>query len=297
MRATMKGLAARDTRRWIYALAACALLAGGATPVISAEIVLPGSFEPFEEIVLHANVTGYVGRVLVDIGDVVQPGAVLARLEMPEMQAEIQQAEAEVLAMQAGLRRAQAEVSLARINHRRMADVQSREPRAVTQQDVDLAAGELEVAQAQVALAEAQLAVAGARVAHLQALASYGTIRAPFKALVVRRHVHPGALVVAGADGGMPLFELASADRLRLVVAVPESAAPAVRPGVRAEIEVDALPGRTFVGEVSRTAGALSDDTRSLRVEIDMGTEGGLLTSGMYASVRLTLPATVAAER
>jgi len=297
MQATTNCQAARDTGRWICVLAACALLTGSTPCEDVREIVLPGSFEPFEEIVLHANITGYVGKVLVDIGDVVQPGAELARLELPEMEAEIQQAEAEVLAMQAGVRRAQAQVALARINHRRVADVQSREPLAVTQQDVDLAKGELEVAQAELASAEAQLAVARARQVHLAALASYGIIRAPFKALVVRRHVHPGALVVAGADGGMPLFELASAERLRLVVPVPESAAPAVRPGIRAEIEVDALPGRSFIAEVSRTAGALSDDTRSLRVEIDMGTEGGLLTSGMYASVRLELPATAKPER
>jgi RND family efflux transporter MFP subunit len=277
----------------VYVIVAGALLGGVGLAAQDAvrEIVLPGSFEPFQEIALHANVTGYVGRVRVDIGDVVQPGAELARLDMPEMEAEIKQAEAEVLAMEAELRRAKAEAGLAQIKHRRVAEVQSREPLAVTQQDVDIAGGELEVAQARLHSADARLAVAEARKAHLLALASYGTIRAPFHAVVVRRHVHPGALVVAGADGGGPLFELVSAERLRLVVPVPESAAPAVRPGLRAEIEVDALPGRSFVAEVSRTAGVLSDDTRTMRVEIDMSTEGGLLTSGMYASVRFELPA------
>ena len=157
------------------------------------------------------------------------------------------------------------------------------------QQDVDVATAEASVAHARVDSAAAEVEVDKARLAHLNTLISYATIRAPFDGVVVRRFVDPGALVVSGTDNGEPLLEVVSVKRLRLVLSVPEAAVPRVHPGLKARITVDEIPGRVFEGSVSRIAGALADDTRTMRAEIDLDAREGRLRPGMYASVRLQL--------
>ena len=252
-------------------------------------VVLPGSFEPFEDARLYAKVTGYLSEVRVDIGDRVKARSVLAQMHLPEMDAEVGRAEADLASARAELRRAEAAARLAGITHRRLSDLKAHEPQAVTQQDVDVAAAEAEVARAGAEGAAAAIEVAKAKLAHLEAMLSYARIRAPFDGVIVRRFVDPGALVVAGSDGGEPILEVASTDRLRLILSIPEALVPTVHPGVDAVVTVDALPGRQFRGSISRIAGALALDTRNMRAEIDIGSEDGLLRPGMYASVRLLL--------
>ncbi|MFQ5876323.1 MAG: efflux RND transporter permease subunit [Acidobacteriota bacterium] len=253
------------------------------------EVVLPGSFEPFERALLHAKVTGYLARMSVDIGDRVGRHAPLAELQVPEMEAELGRAEADLASATAEHHRAQAAAELTEITYRRLSELKASEPQAVTQQDVDVAAAEVEVARSRVDIAAAEIEVRRAKLSHLRALMSYAVIRAPFDGVVVRRFVDPGALIVAGAEGGDPVLEVANPDRLRLVLSIPEAVVPRVRVGLRAEVAVDALPGRTFSGEISRLAGVLADDTRSMRAEIDIDAREGLLRPGMYASVRLRL--------
>ena len=253
------------------------------------EVVLPGSFEAFEEVRLYARVTGYLAEVRVDIGDRVKARSVLAQMHLPEMDAEVGRAEADLAAARAELRRAEAAARLADITHRRLSDLKTSEPKAVTQQDVDVAAAEAEVALALAEGAAAAIEVAKAKLAHLEAMIGYARIRAPFDGVIVRRFVDPGALVVAGSEGGEPILEVASTDRLRLILSIPEALVPAVRPGVEAVVTVDALPGREFTGTISRIAGALAIDTRNMRAEIDMGAGDGGLRPGMYASVRLLI--------
>lgn len=254
------------------------------------EIDLPGSFEPFERALLFAKVTGYVKQVYVDIGDTAKRGEPLVELRLPEMKAEMARARADVAAAGALLRQAQANSELASITHRRLADLSAREHLAVIQQDVDVASAKEKVAAAKVDTAAAELDVARAELDHLKALMEYSVIRAPFDGMVAKRAVDPGALVVDGADGGKSVLEFARADRLRLVIAVPEAHVYRMKPGIEVRITVDALPERIFLGTVSRVAGALAPDTRTMRAEIDMGSEGGLLLPGMYATVRCFLP-------
>ena len=250
---------------------------------------LPGSFEPYERALLYARVSGYLSRMKVDIGDRVKRNDTIAELQIPEMEAEQGRAKADVASATAALRRAEANAKLAEITYGRLSDLQTREPQAVTQQDVDAAAAELAVARSNVDSAAAAIEVAGAKLVYLQALMSFAVIRAPFDGVVVRRFVDPGALVVAGSDDGEPVVELASVDRLRLVLAIPESFVPRVREGLGAEVSVDALPGKSFTGSISRISGALAEDSRTMRAEIDMEARDGLLRPGMYASVRLEL--------
>ncbi len=250
---------------------------------------LPGSFEPYEDALLYAKVTGYVSRVHVDIGHRVASGTPLVQLDIPEMEPALRRARADVLATEAALEKADAQIRRDRITHERLAELQRREPLAVTQQDVDMAAADLQESEAAAHSADAEISVARAKLEELEAQMAYAVIHAPFNGVVARRFVDPGALVVSGADGGEPVLEVVREDRLRLVLAVPESIVPQIRTGIRAQITVDALPGRTFEAVISRSAGALSQDTRTMRTEIDLANQEGLLRPGMYATVRLEL--------
>lgn len=252
-------------------------------------VELPGSFEPYEDALLFARVTGYVARVHVDIGQRVKAGTPLVQLDIPEMQSTLVRARADVRAAEAALELADAQIGRDRTTHERLAELQAREPRAVTQQDVDMAAADLQVSQAAAHSAEARIAVSLAKLEELKTLMTYATISAPFDSVVTQRLVDPGALVVAGADGGKPVLEVVREDRLRLVLAVPESIVNQVHEGVPALIAVDALPGQTVTGTISRYAGTLSRDTRTMRAEIDIDHHGGLLKPGMYATVQLLL--------
>ena len=253
------------------------------------ESELPGNFEPFERALLHSRAAGYLSRMNVDIGDRIKRGAPLATLLIPEMESELLHAEADVIAAQAEFRRTEAVAKLSDLTSRRLSDLQAGEPLAVTRQDVDVAAAEAHVSRARVESAAAAVDVARAKQSHLEALMSYATIRAPFDGIVVRRFVDPGALIVSGTDGGGPLLEVVNADRLRLVLSIPDSVAPRVRVGLACRIHVDALPRHEFTGVISRIAGALAVDSRTMRAEIDIDSEDGLLRPGMYATVKLQL--------
>jgi RND family efflux transporter MFP subunit len=258
-------------------------------PASKRVVELPGSFEPYETALLHAKVTGYVSKVHVDIGQRVSAGTPLVQLDIPEMEPALGRARADVLADEAALEKTEAQVRRDRLTYQRLSELQAREPLAVTQQDVDMAAADLQVSEAAVKSAKAEISVARAKLEELVALMAYAVIRAPFDGVVAQRFVDRGALVVSGADGGDPVLEVAGEDRLRLVLAVPEPIVPQTRAGIPAEITVDALPGRTFSGTVTRCAGPLTRDTRTMRAEIDMDDHGGLLRPGMYATVALQL--------
>lgn len=251
------------------------------------QVALPGSFEPYEQALLFAKVTGYVARVRAEIGDRVMRGSALVELDVPEMKPALLRARADVLVAEVAQQKAQAQTERDRITYRRLSGLQASEPLAVTQQDVDMAAADLEVSEAVAQSASAEIAVAEAKMDELEALMAYAIIRAPFDGVVAQRFVHPGALVVSGADGGDPVLEVVREDRLRLVLAIPEPVVPLTQVGVPAEITVDALPDRTFQGTVTRCAGPLTPDTRTMRAEIDMDSHGGLLRPGMYATVLL----------
>ena len=253
------------------------------------QVALPGSFEPYEQALLYAKVTGYVARVRADIGDRVMRGTALVELDVPEMKPALLRARADVLAAEVAQQKAQAQTERDRITYRRLAGLQASEPLAVIQQDVDMAAADLQVSEAVARSARAEIAVAEAKMEELEALMAYTVIRAPFDGVVAQRFVHPGALVVSGADGGDPVLEVVREDRLRLVLAIPGPVVPLTRVGIPAEITVDVLPQRTFTGTVTRYAGILTPDTRTMRAEIDMDSHGGILRPGMYATVRLHL--------
>jgi multidrug efflux pump subunit AcrA (membrane-fusion protein) len=290
-------------------------------------VELPGTLVAYAAAALYPKASGYVGEVSVDIGDHVRKGDALVRLDVPEMadelrhsraalhtrRAELAAAQARVSLVQqsvpratAEVQRAEAEVTLKRITAQRT-EALARE-QALPQQQLDEAsaalaiaegalavararldelAADAEVHRAAVGVAEGNVEAAEASLARLETLSHYATVTAPFDGVITERLVDPGAFVRSAGDGGsMPVLRLAALDRLRLVVDVAEPDVPPVRPGCAAE----ATCGTTQVhAVVSRIAGALRPETRTMRAEIDLDNPDGQMLPGSYARVRLTL--------
>jgi RND family efflux transporter MFP subunit len=282
--------------------AAVALVTRG--PLIHA-ITLSGAFRPYQEVDVHAKVAGYIRHIYVDVGDKVNAGQVLAVLEVPELNAQVMGARADIRRNQDAIRRSQSEIERARSTHvayhaayTRLKQASDARPGLIAEQELDDALAkdketEAQVASAQAALSEAQgqLGVAQANLDRLSALESYAHITAPFQGVVTKRYADTGALIQAGTASdtqSMPVVQLAEWSRLRLVVPVPESAVPDLHLGSSVQVHVSAL-NRNFQGKVARFADALSDETRTMHTEIDVENPDGALKDGMYAEARLVL--------
>lgn len=277
---------------------------------------MPATLDAFEEAELYAKTSGYVASVLVDIGSPVKPGQVLLTIDVPEMADELAQAEAERQAMEALVARNQAKLETARAEvNRFQAEYDMRkltrdrkkelcEQHAIPQQELDEAEAELAVAVAKAQIARAAVAggeadlraaqaavsMTAAKVARIRTLMEYATLRAPFDGVITERFVHPGAFVRSAADGATtPLLSIARTDKLRLALEIPESDASFVRVGTGVEITLRAIRNQAMQAEITRVAGALRPQTRTLPVEVDLINNDGDLAPGMYAQVTVLL--------
>jgi RND family efflux transporter MFP subunit len=268
-------------------------------------LTVAAEFRPFQEIDVHAKVAGFVKSIKVDVGDRVAAGQLLAVLEDPELQDELQQdaafvrrAEEEVNRSQADLQRAQAAHEVAHLAATRLSDVLKNRPNLVAQQDIDEATGRDRVAEAQVATAKAavsgaeqQLEVAKAGENKTRTLLAYSQITAPFAGVITHRYADTGAMIQAGTSSqtqAMPLVKLSENSVLRLVIPVPESAVSRVRVGAVVELGVQALH-KTFKGTVARSADRLDTETRTMHVEVDVPNPTLEIVPGMYSNVSLVL--------
>ncbi|MDC0716116.1 efflux RND transporter periplasmic adaptor subunit [Nannocystis bainbridge] len=237
------------------------------------ELTLPASSTPIRQSTLYSKSTGFVRRYLVELGDSVKAGQVLAEIEAPETDEEIRLARAR-------LTEARANVGIHQTTSDRTRTLAG--SGAVSRQEADDALALANSADALVATRKADLK-------RLQALRGYQQIVAPFDGVVTRRLVDSGALVGPAAAGGAPLYELADVSKLRVLVDVPDSHAADVRIGNPAELFSPRDPARTVKGVVTRTSGVLETRTRTLRVEIEVpGDEAVLPGSFVYA--RLQVP-------
>ena len=241
------------------------------------ELPLPGTVEAFQQASIYARTTGYVKRWLVDIGDVVRQGDLLAELDTPEVDKELSQAKAT-----AG--QAKAAVDIARIAANRWDAMVT--AHAVSQEDAD-------EKDATLSEAKATLDADEANVGQLTALENFKRILAPFTGKITYRNIEVGNLVSAGngavTTGTTELYRIAQTDPLRVFVDVPEANTRSIQPGVQADLHVADYPDRVFHGEVVRSAGALDDTSRTLRTEIDVANPDGALLPGAFAEVRLDL--------
>jgi len=240
------------------------------------EISIPAEFRPYLKVELHAKVAGYVDQILVDIGDRVKTGQLLAKLEVPELRDELNRA----LAAQ---KRAEADYRDAHLVYSRLMAVEKEHPNLVAQQELD-------AAEAKDSTTEAAIAGAKADVERYQTLLAYTRITAPFDGVITHRYADPGALIQAGTTSdtqSLPLVCLSDNYRLRLDFPVSVSYIKDVRTGDPVEVRVDSLGGKTFTGTITRSALRVNEETRTMITEIEVANPSLDLVPGMYAEVLL----------
>jgi RND family efflux transporter MFP subunit len=272
---------------------------------ISDMITLSGEFRPFQEVDVHAKVAGYIRKIYVDVGDHVKTGQTLAILEVPELDAQLQGAEAAIRRSQDAIRRAQGDLKRAESLHQathldytRLKQASEARPGLIAEQELDNAQakdreGEAQISADEAAFSEArnQLDVASAEQKQLSAMSGYAQIVAPFDGVITKRYVDTGALVPAGTSSNtqaVPVVSVAQTDLFRLTLAVPESAVPMIRLGTTVTVHVQAL-NRDFEGKVARFANAVNQETRTMHTEVDVRNPSRSIVEGMYAVVKLTL--------
>ncbi len=248
-------------------------------------LTLPGSLVADRQAPVNARATGYVARWRFDIGDHVRAGDVLAELDTPELLQQLAQARAAVRQKEGALEQAVANRDFAQITAQREDALLAAS--LSSKQSNDQAHAQEKVWDANVHAADADVAAAQASVRQLAQLVSFGRVVAPFDGRVTQRNIDVGSLVTAGA--GQPMFRLEAIDPLRAFVQVPQAFALSVKNGQRASVVVRQLPGRTFEGEVTRTAGTLDPALRTLTVQVDVPNPKGELLGGMFAQVTLAV--------
>jgi RND family efflux transporter MFP subunit len=240
------------------------------------EIILPGNVQPFITSPIYARTNGYLRKWNVDIGAHVKKGQLLAVIETPEVDQQLQQS-------LSNLNTAKANLALAETTKNRYEGMIR--SNAVSQQDVDNAVGTY---NANKAIVEANQA----NVKQLQALQSFEKIYAPFDGVVTARNTDIGDLINSGSAGGAKtdLFHISQPGTLRVYVNVPEEYSQGIKVGMTADLTLAEFPGRKFQGKLVRTAEAINMTTRTLLIEIEMKNPAGELLTGSYAEVHLKVP-------
>jgi RND family efflux transporter MFP subunit len=273
--------------------------------VLSNTLSLAGQFQPYQEIEVHAKVSGYVQHIYVDIGDRVRAGQTLAVLEIPELDAQLKGTQAELLHSKDEVVRAENEVIRAESDHAalhaayaRLQQAAAARPGLIAEQELDdsrskdlAAEAQIDAAKAALAAARQQTEVSDADRMRVGALAAYATVTAPLTGVITWRYADTGALIQAGTASNtqsMPLVKLAQSDILRLRLPVPESAVSYIHAGAAVQVQVKAI-GRTFSGKVVRFTRSVSLDTRTMETEIDVDNADLSLTPGMYADTSIEL--------
>jgi len=247
-------------------------------------LTLPASLKGWEQTVLYARASGYVQRWLVDLGDPVEADQLLAELDTPELDREIEQARAGTVESRAALTEARAGRDYARINFERF---KSLVPAGVAAQgELQKAEAEAQVAEAKVGVAEAVGSSRLANLHRLEQLKSFAKVRAPFAGVITARKVDRGSLVSAGSSA---LFEIVVIEPLRVVLDVPQSLALGVQAGLKGSVRAKELPSKSFPAKLARVSGALDSASRTRRVELEVENPGRALLPGMFAEVTLEL--------
>jgi RND family efflux transporter MFP subunit len=240
-------------------------------------LALPGDITAFEDSPVYARVNGYVSKWTVDIGAKVKAGQLLAEIETPELQQQLNQAQALV-------QQAKANLEIANITYRRYAGLVKTS--AVSQQDVDNSQAALEARKADIAAAEAE-------VGRLSAMVAFQKIYAPFDGVIGARNLAKattGALIDLGShDAKGWLYRVYRMDPVRVYVAVPQNYLAMMKDGLAVEVRVAERPDKSFSGKVVRNAAALDATSRTMLVEAEVPNPDGLLLPGLYATVHFKL--------
>jgi RND family efflux transporter MFP subunit len=240
------------------------------------KVTFPAEFRPYLEVELHAKVSGYVREMKVDFGDRVKAGQLLARLEVPELRDELNQA---IAAQQ----RAEAEYADAHTNYTRLLGVVKEHPNLVAQQDLDNAEAKDESTAAAIGMAKAE-------AGKYHTLLDYTQITAPFDGVITKRYADPGTLIQAGTASdtqSLPLVRVSDNYLLRLDFPVDQPYVKDVHVGDSLEVRVDSLGGETFTGTITRCTFREDESTRTMLTEIEVPNPELKIVPGMYCCVVL----------
>ncbi|MBV9155226.1 MAG: efflux RND transporter periplasmic adaptor subunit [Acidobacteriaceae bacterium] len=265
---------------------------------ISSELV------PFQEIDVYAKESGFVSKLYVDYGSHVKKGQLMAVLEIPELQAQLQEDQAsirsasnQVTDAEHELGRVEAEHTVFHLQYERLNNVAQTKPGLVAQQEVDEAHGkdlaaesQIEAAKSTLQATQSQLAVTQSKLVHDQAIYDYSKITAPFTGVVTQRYANLGTLMQGGTNStqALPLVKLSQEDLFRLVIPVPESYVRYIKTGDQVNVRVPSLD-KTFPGTVARFSVDVTGSTRTMHTEVDVPNPQGVLIPGVYAEATLTL--------
>jgi RND family efflux transporter MFP subunit len=254
-------------------------------------LTLSAELEPFQQILVHAKVAGFLKSIRVDVGDHVSAGDTIAVLEIPEASDDLKRASAGTQAAHEEVKRAQAHYDEVHLATQRLLEVAKRRPDLVAQQDLDTASAKDRDSEAGLASARQHAEESQASESRTLTMLAYGTITAPFAGVVTKRYADTGALIQAGTSSNtpaMPVVSLAQDDLLRLRFPIPESAVPFIHLGTPVDVAVSAGQ-RSFKGTVARFSRQVDRATRTMLTEVDVQNPGSGLTPGMYAAATVTL--------
>jgi len=238
------------------------------------DLVLPGSLLAYVESPIYARTNGYLLQWYKDIGSQVTKGELLAKIDTPEVDQELNQA-------RATRQQILAQMDIAKITTDRWANLLKTD--SVSAQEADQYASGYKQSQANLAAAEAN-------VRRLEQLEGFKDVYAPFGGVLTRRNVDPGALINAGSGtGGTELFRMARVDPLRVYTSVPQAYAPFIKVGNKTAVTLQEFPGQKFFGKVVRTAEAIDPSTRTLLTEVDVPNQDGRLLPGSFGEVHFSV--------
>lgn len=255
------------------------------------ELVCYAEFRPYQEVDLHAKVSGYVKTIHVDIGDYVKEGQELVVLEVPELRDDLANGEATRQRAKDEVEQAAAAYDDAHLAHTRLVQVANKQPTLIAQQDIDNVRNKDRNAQAALSAAKQHVQEAEAEVSKFKTMLQYSRITAPFEGVITKRYADAGSLIQAGTSSHtqtMPLVRLSQNNLLRLVFPVSISYVPRIRVGDPVDIRVESLKN-TFTGKISRFTRKVEMETRTMETEVEVPNPKLELIPGMYASVVLKL--------
>src|ERR1700733_8353838 len=300
-----------------FVLTGCRETQAGSVPVATASIApvtrgdlsstltVAGEFQPYQEVELHAKVSGYIRRINVDIGDRVKNGQVIATLEVPGLTAQVAGSQAEVRHSQSEIERAQSGVALAEANYAaihaaytRLSEASKQRPGLVAEQELDDsrardldAQAKINVAKSALEATEEQLGISQADNQRVQSLKDYCVVTAPFTGVITMRYADVGSLIQAGTASNTqstPVVKVAQSDLLRLRMPVPEEDVPLIKIGGDVQIKLQAT-GRVISGQIVRFTRELATSTRTMLAEVDVPNPDLSLSTGMTAETTIVL--------
>jgi membrane fusion protein, multidrug efflux system len=252
----------------------------------SSALTLPGIARALEETKIYPRTTGYVRRWLVDIGDKVKEGQLIAEIDTPDLDAQLAQARAQLAQAKASVKQTEAQRDYSKSNTSRYQNLADQ--KLVSGSQLEQTQAQALTDQASVNAAESNVGAMEANVRRLADLQNFAKVTAPFAGTITSRTIDRGALIQD--TGTTPMFTLVAIDPIRVFIDVPQTVAPSIVNGTDVIVTVREFATHPFPGKVARSAGALDPDLHTMSTEVDVPNPESKLLPGMYVSAALTLP-------